>query len=143
MAATMHQGAFMYGFALTLGDQLDELVARAQRSSLAEALVLDAAGSFLVEHYAGLLEESLEKDLSRQGLLLSASFSPGYCDWDLRQGQEELFRFLSPQDIGIDLHDSGMMSPVKSMTGIFVASPEMPERTPCGLCLKGECPHRR
>jgi hypothetical protein len=143
MVATMNQPAFIYGFALTLGEQIDGLIEHSQRISLAEALILDAAGSFLVEHYASLFEDCLVKELSRQGLQLSTRFSPGYCDWDLKHGQAELSRFLSPHVIGIDLRESGLMSPMKSITGIFIVASSMPERTPCAFCLDQDCPHRR
>lgn len=143
LVSAMDRPAGLYGFALTLGEEIDGLIAQAQQNSWAEALLLDAAGSFLVEHYADLVEEHLRAELARSGLETSARFSPGYCDWDLRRGQAHLARFLKPASIGIAMLASGAMSPRKSLTGIVVAAASMPARTPCAWCQKPVCPYRR
>jgi len=143
LVATMHQANSIYGFALTLGGELDALIEKNQRTSLARALLLDAAGSFLAELYAAQVEDHLRKTISRQGRELSARFSPGYGDWEIACGQPALFRFLRPETIGITLRPSGMMSPMKSITGICISAAHVPHRTPCSLCHKKDCRYRR
>ena len=143
LMASMDQPDSIFGFALTLGGELDALIVQTQRKSLAGALFLDAAGSFLAEQYAAQVEDHLRVALALQGLELSARFSPGYSDWDIACGQPELFRFLLPQTIGISLWPSGMMSPFKSITGICIAAAHVPPRTPCESCHKQDCRYRR
>ena len=143
IVAGMDRAASIFGFALTLGAGLDALTARTQRTSLSRALFLDAAGSFLAERWAVRIEDHLRSALAHQDLELSARFSPGYCDWDIESGQRELFRFLSPEVIGISLLPSAMMSPVKSITGICIAAGRVPHRTPCAECRKQHCRYRR
>lgn len=143
LIAGMDQAAYIFAFALTLGGELDTLIAHSQRASLTRALFMDAAGSFLAERYAAQMEDHLRVTLSEQGLELSARFSPGYCDWEIVQGQRELFRFLSPQSIRIILLPSGVMLPLKSITGICIAAVHAPFRTPCAGCHKKRCRYRR
>jgi len=143
LLACMGHAHSIFGFAVTLGERLDALIAHTQRASLARALFMDAAGSFLVERYAAQVEDSLRGALASQGLELSSRFSPGYCDWGLAHGQQELFRFLSPQTIGISLLPSGMMSPLKSVTGICIAASRVPHRAPCPFCQHHVCRYRR
>lgn len=140
--SSMNRPAFLYGFALTMGQQIDRLVAQCQRTSWSKALFLDAAGSFFVGHYADLVEKHLRNELSLQGFELSARFSPGYCDWNVGQGQTAISQFLMPQSIGIKISPAGAMSPLKSITGIVVAAASMPMRKPCAWCDESNCPYR-
>jgi len=143
LIGSMHEADSIYGFALTLGHELDALIAQTQPTSLAQALFLDAAGSFLAEHYAGQMEDYLRRMLAQRGLELSARFSPGYSDWEIAHGQRELFHFLRPESIGIGISASGVMSPMKSITGICIAAARVPHRTPCSFCHKKDCRSRR
>ena len=46
-------------------------------------------------------------------------FSPGYCGWHI-SAQKKLFEFLKPEEIEIELNDSYLMTPIKSVSGIIV-----------------------
>ena len=50
------------------------------------------------------------------------AYSPGYCGWHV-SGQTKLFAFLEPGQIDIQLNDSCLMSPLKSVSGVLVAGP--------------------
>ncbi len=47
-------------------------------------------------------------------------YSPGYCGWHIT-AQKRLFAFLAPEEIGIRLSSSCLMSPIKSVSGVLVA----------------------
>ena len=47
-------------------------------------------------------------------------YSPGYCGWHI-SGQRRLFAHLRPERIGITLHDSYLMEPLKSVSGVLIA----------------------
>lgn len=143
LASHMNTPSFIYGFALTLGEGFDMAVSAAQQKSFTEAFFLDTAGAFLAEYYASLIEGHLRIDLSENGFKISSRFSPGYCDWEAGAGQKELFSFLNPEKIGLNLLDSFMMSPMKSITGIIIAARMFDYETPCVFCLKELCLHRR
>jgi hypothetical protein len=112
-------------FAVTLGNRIcTEISDRIEANDFAEASMLDSAASEGAEKTADVLElscrESLpakERDNTSKGVM---RFSPGYCGWHI-SGQKKLFEFLRPGEIGIELNDSYLMTPLKSVSGVVVA----------------------
>ena len=49
-------------------------------------------------------------------------YSPGYCGWNV-SGQRALFRALLPEQIGIALNASCLMTPLKSVSGVIIGGP--------------------
>jgi len=143
MVSLMSDKVTMYVFALTLGVEFDRLLKTRMEKSLAEALFIDAAGSFITEYFAGQLENFAESGTGKQRLCLSDRFSPGYCDWDLRAGQFEIMNFLDLSEIGVKMLSSSMMEPLKTITGIIFASDIMPQKNPCSFCNRKKCGYRR
>jgi len=129
--------------ALTLGGAVDETIAELGQERLTASFILDATASALAELLADQAQGQIDQYWENQGLQTSRRFSPGYCDWQMKDGQEALGGFLHPEAIGIQTAPaSGMMTPRKSITAVIVAAEQMPARTPCYLCAR-ECPHRR
>lgn len=129
-------------FAVTLGGAIDGRISQLGKTALLPALMLDAAASVLAELYADQIQGQINHYYQQQGLESSARFSPGYCDWPLKEGQAALIGFLRPQAIGIQTSSTGLMTPRKSVTGAVIAAEQAPEASPCFLCTK-ECAHRR
>lgn len=143
VAERFEKPAYVVGFVLTLGERLDEEVAALQGESFFDAYLLDAAGSALAEETADALEDFLASQAAAQGLEVTARFSPGYCDWDLKQGQEALFQFLHPGSAGILCNEAGMMTPLKTISGVVLAARRVPVRVACSWCNERQCLHRR
>jgi hypothetical protein len=133
----------VYCFALTLGDEFDDLVEERRNRSLFDAYVLDAFGSHVAEHFADCVEESILASPSLRGLDWSHRFSPGYCDWDLSRGQRAVFEFVQPGRIGIKLLPSGTMIPAKSVSAVMIGAGEAKITCPCRFCEDAVCQHRR
>jgi hypothetical protein len=125
-------------FALTLGPVKGAF----ESGSVSYAYFLHEAGSVVMEKTADLFTRELAKEKRRNGLCSSLRFSPGYCDIPMSV-QEEVFQILRPENIGMVLHESGEMTPIKSMTGCVLFSPEFPAFSPCGFCRTPLCLHRR
>jgi hypothetical protein len=89
------------------------------------------------------LDRHISGSLGAEGYETTARFSPGYCDWDVGQGQEELFRFLEPESLGVRRTSAGMMIPQKSISAALIGAREVPLRYPCPFCAKEDCPYRR
>jgi len=112
-------------FAITLGQSLSDSINELfEDNDFALASMLDAIGSEATE-LAGLATESdyLEQlnnvgPKERQVL----RYSPGYCGWHI-SGQEALFEALEPEEIGIELTDSFLMQPIKSISGVMIVGP--------------------
>lgn len=129
-------------FAVTLGEPIDDRIRQLGKTAMVQALMLDAAASVLADLYAGQVQRQLTCYYDRRGLRSSVRFSPGYCDWPMKEGQAALIPFLKPDTVGIRISDSGLMTPRKSITAVVIAAEVMPAASPCFLCAR-ECPHRR
>ena len=130
-------------FVVTAGPALEDAVNEAQRESLFHAYLLDSAGSVVIERLTDQLDRHIAERLAAEGCQTTARFSPGYCDWDLEEGQGALFRFLEPEPVGVKRTSAGMMIPQKSISAALVGAREVSLRYPCSFCPKGDCPYRR
>ncbi|PKL40669.1 MAG: hypothetical protein CVV44_03435 [Spirochaetae bacterium HGW-Spirochaetae-1] len=130
-------------FLATLGHGFDEAMEKLPEDSMLESLFLHAAGSVLAEHYVHIIEEGVKRRFTGEGLETSLRFSPGYCDWDTGEGQKAVFSLINGGSIGIALNESGMMEPVKSVSGIILGAKHLSSRTPCSFCSRKECGYRR
>jgi cobalamin-dependent methionine synthase-like protein len=100
----------------TIGPGLEERVAELSSSGrAAKAMILDAIGSAAVEEVVDRLNgEICERALGRGGQP-GPRRSPGYGGWKLSE-QALLFDALEPADIGVELTQSFMMIPRKSVS---------------------------
>jgi hypothetical protein len=129
-------------FALTLGKKLDAKIKEQGDHSVLRAFIWDSLCSLLVEHFADAAETFITDHFKEYGLPTTRRFSPGYCDWDLMQGQKQIFTFCRPEAIGVRFQEFGLMLPRKSMTGIVLSAEKVPYNLPCYFCRK-DCRHRR
>jgi cobalamin-dependent methionine synthase I len=130
-------------FVVTSGKDLEMEINENQEESLFRAYLLDAVGSVVAESLADQVERQVSALLGAQGYQTTARFSPGYCDWELGEGQEALFRFLKPESVGVRRTPAGMMIPQKSISGALVGAREVSWRSPCAFCPTEDCPYRR
>ncbi len=133
-----------FAYVATLGAGVDRVVREAMDTRPAYGMVLDTVASVAAE----VLVDEIEQTLSRRLLpdeALSLPFSPGYCDWPVRE-QTKLFSLLPDKPAGVTLSDSWLMTPRKSITGILGIGPadRLEEtRNPCAVCSKKDCQHKR
>ena len=105
--------------AATIGPSCDMLVRRASVTSAAEASVYQAAGAAAIEAFLDDENDRLKKQYEAKGYFLRPRFSPGYGDLKLDH-QKDWFRLLDiSKQIGIELTDSLLMVPTKSVTAII------------------------
>ena len=104
--------------AATVGVELDRLILRESRKSMAMGLLLGAIGTAAVETLCDRFCQETGEALAKTGLCLSPRFSPGYGDLPLAL-QREIFAYLDcPRRIGLTLGESLLMTPAKSVTAI-------------------------
>lgn len=112
-------------FAVTLGETISAGIGmNFDQNDFAAGSMLDAAASEGAELAADFIE-SFYREKLRNEIHLSDStavmrFSPGYCGWHV-SGQKKLFEALQPDKIGIELTESFLMKPLKSISGVMVA----------------------
>jgi hypothetical protein len=138
-------------FAATMGDALmnksSELFAQ---GGPALGYMLDAVNSAGAERLGRLMCQKFLDLLPRemhQGKRLKAQYyCPGHCGWHL-SGQEQMFRMLHPEEIGIQITSSWAMYPTKSISGVLVAGEiEIHRFKPafafCQVCKEHKCVQR-
>lgn len=127
--------AFM---AITLGPEVDRLIARVQKEDMADAVLLDAIASAEAERICDMTEQSLAQKLAPDEHM-TMRFSPGYGDLPLVTSGYILSILSVRGDIGISMTDSYMLVPVKSITAMIGISdlPE-PRARSCDMCSVAE-----
>ena len=115
-------------FAVTLGPVLSEKVSDLfDNGNYADGYMLDSISSYAANKLADLAAQHLQEELAgrepQASLWRVLSYSPGYCGWHI-SGQKKLFEALRPEEIGITLNESCLMSPIKSVSGVLIAGPE-------------------
>jgi hypothetical protein len=133
-------------FVATIGGRLEEMACRlSEEGSMLQASVLDAIGSEAVSRVAEFAERLMGWEAAMDGLVTSRRFSPGYCDWDISQ-QMMVFHAVDRDSTDVDLTDSCLMVPRKSISGIVgMGDPESGVNAfnPCPSCDRTDCPGRR
>jgi len=144
MARLMEQCKMVTVFLVTIGSRLEKMVLRLGEDGLVlESAVLDAIGSVATEMVAEFVYGRVEEVAHAQGLCVSRRFSPGYCDWAIRQ-QKMIFRAMNGNSMGIRLTKECLMLPRKSISGIIGIGPrQMKNYNPCKTCNKPDCLGRR
>jgi len=113
-------------FAVTLGEAVcREISDLLNGSKLALGYMLDAVASEGTERAAQHLARQFlaahpEGETTASPATRVLPYSPGYCGWHV-SGQRRLFARLRPEEIGISLNPSCLMSPLKSISGVLVA----------------------
>ena len=132
-------------FAATIGGGVEKEIARlSAKSRLSDAYILDSLASVAVEKLVGTFHHRMMIRYESKGKGLTLRFSPGYCDWPVTE-QKNLFKLFNPDVIGIELLDSCLMVPRKSISGVFGIYNDIQKApyNPCLDCSKKSCNTRR
>ncbi|HUV31412.1 MAG TPA: vitamin B12 dependent-methionine synthase activation domain-containing protein [Acidobacteriota bacterium] len=138
-------------FAVTVGQDICAEISRLfDEREFALGSMLDSAASEGTEMASEVMRLEYHEQLEATARLETTAgvmqFSPGYCGWHV-SAQRKLFQALSPEEIGIELSDSFLMQPLKSVTGVIVAGPghifEFDDKFPfCRDCETHSCRQR-
>jgi hypothetical protein len=131
-------------FACTAGPGIREAYDRyRQAGDPLKAFFMDTLGTVAVEKAMDKIHHSIKHDFAALGLHCTNRYSPGYCGWLVRE-QHQLWSLLPHQYCGIDLTDSALMIPIKSVSGIIGLGPHA-RKNPyaCSLCDLQNCIYRR
>lgn len=148
LSRTMQGSQEVVCFVGTIGRGIEKEIKRLEKQKrLSEAYVLDALGSVLVENLVDQFQSHLDEHYKSQEKALGLRFSPGYCDWPVTE-QKKLFELLEPHKAGIELTESCLMQPRKSISGIIPLFPTdngqaQSDYNPCLECKKLDCIARR
>ena len=115
-----------------------------RRDDMFQAYAMDCVGSQIVESVADYMETVLQNEIEPAGFKRTNRFSPGYCGCHV-SAQPALFSlFGEARPCGIELTETCLMLPMKSVSGIIGIGPDV-RYLPytCGICDKKDCYKRR
>ena len=136
-------------FMATVGPAVDLKVKRFMgQQRYADAYVLDAMGSMSAENVVEQFYQRVAKRQAEKNGSVTLRFSPGYCDWPIYQQRELFALFDETETPDVSLSEKCLMTPRKSITGLFGLLPEGvngadPAYNPCNHCNKRDCIARR
>jgi hypothetical protein len=144
LAQTLKNAEKMVCFVGTIGNDVENEINRLLgNQKLAAAYILDSMGSVAVENMIDRFQELMENKFSAEDRTVTLRFSPGYCDWPVTQ-QKKLFNIFDPKQLDVELLDSCLMKPRKSISGVFGITPQdSVSYNPCRDCPTRSCDSRR
>ncbi len=106
-------------FVATLGAGADEVLRKKSILSGADAMIVQAIATALIETYCAQCEREMAQEPAAAGERLRLRFSPGYGDLPLEVQRPLLAALDSSRRAGVVLTDSLLMVPSKSVSAII------------------------
>ena len=129
-------------FACTVSGELNEVLeGSTQEDNFLENYILDIIGTVVIGKAAEKLHERIVSEYA--SFNVTNTLSPGNCGWPVEE-QAKLLSLLPDGFLNIRLNDSGMMYPVKSLSGIIGIGERVRfKQTECRHCKSRNCPYRK
>ncbi|MGL5574072.1 MAG: vitamin B12 dependent-methionine synthase activation domain-containing protein, partial [Sarcina sp.] len=123
--------------AVTLGNEIEKMIRLTQRRDMTKTVILDSIATTYVEAVCDKIEDEIYEDCKKDGKSLSFRYSPGYGDLPLRVQGEFLDTLNARRLIGLNLTDTNLLIPRKSVTAILGIKNEESKRfkRTCENCL--------
>lgn len=130
-------------FVCTVGPAVESFSKQLQDKGLMlEGLIVDLIGSEIAEEAAEWIQKKIAGVVSNKKLNITNRYSPGYCGWPVSD-QQKIFKLLGPHNCGVNLTDSSLMLPIKSVSGIIGIGKTVKNRPyTCSICDEGVCIYR-
>lgn len=124
--------------AMTIGMDLDDRVAEYSKAGKTlESFILDAAGSTILAKSAALAFKKIEDRFQSEGMSSTFPLGPGHSYWPGLEDVRLIIDFLNGGQIGINLTDSNLMLPRKSLALVMGVGKNLPDfkgKTHCDFC---------
>lgn len=143
IAGQIRKAEFIALFACTIGTEVEQYAKKSmEKGDLLEGYIYDLIGSEAAEETAGVIHDSIQDFVYKSGYKITNRYSPGYCNWSVSE-QFKLFEFFGEKKFGIQLTDSALMNPIKSVSGIVGVGKEVKYKPyTCNLCADEKCIYR-
>lgn len=136
--------------AATLGIEVERQIRKYELTEMSKALILDACCVEYIEKICDLAECAIEQEVAAEKLVLNRRFSPGYGDLPIETQEKFLAVTDATKRVGINLSESFLMIPRKSVTAIIglfdneAAARPRRKRPTCNDCSMNKiCEYRR
>lgn len=125
-------------FVATSGPGFEEIVRR-RSDDILFCYIADCVGSEIPEMLNKMIERELHDKFEPQGNRVSKPYSPGYCGWSVKE-QNKVFSLLPSNPCGVQLNSSALMTPIKSISGLYAIGREVREVDyGCSVCNMKNC----
>jgi hypothetical protein len=130
-------------FVCTCGSEVESYANHFMKEGQAlEGYIADLIGSEIAEGTAEFIHIKIESDMATYGLKITNRYSPGYCNWPVSD-QQQLFALFGENNCAVQLSESSLMLPIKSVSGIIGAGKNVKNRGyRCTLCDTEHCLYR-
>jgi len=106
-------------------------------------LAADSLGSVMVEAAIEWVDNKVQSIMSERSLFCTNRYSPGYCGWSVSE-QHKLFSYLPENFLDIQVTESSLMLPIKSVSGVIGIGKNVKRVDyTCQVCNKTDCYMRR
>ena len=117
-------------FAATLGADVEKAIRVASVKNVSDSVIMDSCASTLMEAVCATIDTRLR--LENENKFFTFRFSPGYGDLPITVQKKFSVLLDTSRKIGINVSDSGIMIPRKSVTAIIGVSDEELKREKLG-----------
>lgn len=154
ITARLNHSEALCFFVATAGERFEQYQQQLMRNGdMVRVYIANEIGSMIAESAADCMEEALQEQLTPKGLHRTNRYSPGYCGWDVCEqtllfslfphGQKDAPSAL-PTPCGIELSESCLMHPIKSVSGVIGIGHEVKRmQYTCDLCRMPTCYKRK
>ena len=146
LAKAFHSSTGVVMYVGTIGFRIEKEIKKlTNRNRLSEAYIVESLGSVAIENMVEQFHTQYGSYLKLIDKGATLPFSPGYCDWNVVE-QKKLFSSIAAEEIGVSINKSGLMTPRKSISGVFgvMDRPSPPVvYNPCANCANRGCSYRR
>jgi len=124
----------------TLGNKFDEWVKNYfDAGDPLKGYIADTIGSETVERAGDFIEAEIASKLKELNLRCTNRYSPGYCGWNVSE-QHKFFSLLPRNFCGIELSESALMKPIKSISAVIGIGEKCEKKEyHCSLCDLQDC----
>ena len=134
-------------YILTLGNRVDEIINEESKSGDTLAtIIMDTITTSLLEILGDFVGGKIKMEgKEQQNWGATCAYSPGQYKWTIEE-QKKLFKMVDGKRIGVELNESYLMVPFKSVSGVYGFGPEDridKTRVACDLCPRENCIGRR
>ena len=126
-------------FVGTAGREYDAALKEIKKEGdIVAEFIADSIGTVLAEMSVARIEKDYDGKEN-----LSMPYSPGYCNWNIKE-QQILFSLFPENPCGIILSETSLMSPEKSVSGFFALGETLIKQPyHCQICKNTRCYKRR
>ncbi len=130
-------------FLCTIGSGLENWSKSLLRSGeILLSYIVDVAASVTAESVTNILHDTIKLHMNEKGFKVTNRYSPGYCKWPVSE-QHLLFSFFPDGFCGVELTESALMIPIKSVSGIIGIGTDVKWKDYiCDSCGVKDCTYR-